>query len=61
MKNNKVINLKDYKKEIRTQIQGNLALKEEIEKPKVLKLVIGKSENKIFCGCWQVANGQDAC
>ncbi len=51
---------------------GNLALKqdryeeeiqkenEEYEKPRVLVLKPKKS-NKIFCGCWQVANQQDAC
>lgn len=48
-------------------IIGNLALKPiiaqpvEYEKPKILKLVIGKKKNNIFCGCWQVANQEDAC
>lgn len=46
---------------------GNLALKPvpvkpiEYETPKILKLVIGKKKNNIFCGCWQVANQEDAC
>ena len=30
------------------------------EQPKILKLV-PKKTNKIFCGCWQVANQEDAC
>ena len=60
----KVINLNDYKEEKNKQlINGNLALdtKENSEEPKILKLVIGKSKNKMFCGCWEVANGEDFC
>ena len=50
----KVINLNDYKEEKNKQLtNGNLALdtKENSEEPKILKLVIGKSKNKMFCGC----------
>lgn len=52
------------KSQIKTH--GNLALKleqrePEYEKPKILKLVIGKSKNKVFAGCWQVANQEDSC
>lgn len=53
-------------------VEGNLALKNnnsfnevqeekfEYEKPKVL-ILKPKKNNKIFCGCWQVANQEDAC
>ena len=49
--------------------EGNLVLKSnynseteviEYAKPKILTLKPKKS-NKIFCGCWQVANQEDAC
>lgn len=54
------------------KVEGNLALKNdyvfetksenviEYTKPKILTLK-PKKNNKIFCGCWQVANQQDAC
>ena len=60
----KVINLIDYKEEKNKQLtNGNLALdtKENSEEPKILKLVIGKSKNKMFYRCWEVANGEDFC
>jgi hypothetical protein len=50
-----------------TTVVGNLAIKPvtitktEYETPKILKLVIGKKKNNIFCGCWQVANQEDSC
>ncbi len=46
-------------------VAGNLALKlkTNYEQPKVLifKPRKSKKSNKIFCGCWQVANQEDAC
>jgi len=35
--------------------------KEKYEKPKLIKFTIIKKTLKIFNGCWQVANDQDAC
>ena len=51
-------------------VAGNLALnpktnnaKSEYTQPKILvfKPQKTKKHNKIFCGCWQVANQEDAC
>lgn len=45
------------------KVDGNLALsikKAEYTEPKILKLVPRKN-NRIFCGCWQVANQTDEC
>ena len=71
MKDNipKIINLKTVQD---VKVEGNLALKNdsifegqpknviEYTKPRVLVLK-PKRNHKIFCGCWQVANQEDAC
>lgn len=58
---------RNYSKPTNISTTGNLAIKTnsiqltEYETPKIMKFVIGKKENKIFCGCWQVANQEEAC